>query len=52
MSRLRVLFFFGGLTLIGVGAWLVYEPAAPLLIGFLLWADSNELFDSTRKRDE
>ena len=27
------------LALLAVGAWMIYRPAAPLLLGALLWLD-------------
>lgn len=30
---------FVALALIGAGAWMIYPPAAPLSVGFLLWVD-------------
>lgn len=52
MSPLRHLFFWSGLLLIAVGTYLIYEPLCPLTIGFLLWAQANGLFISSRTTDD
>jgi len=35
----RILLGLLPLLLVGIGAWAIYWPAAPLLVGLMIWID-------------